>query len=123
MTPGMFIADAASILRMTAWATVVRTNAAWAWPGDVQIVGELSAAGDEGRVLAADGAMSAAEPKACTVGLLRFVSLRAHEYLDPPPRISDAFHRQYMQHVLDAHANRGSRPFGIGRFYLAPNPC
>ena len=52
--------------------------------GNVQIVGELSATGEEGCVLAADSTVPAAEPKACPVGLLRFVSLRAHGCVDPP---------------------------------------
>ena len=63
----------------------------------------------ERRVLAADGAMSAAEPKACTVSLLRFVSLRAH--VSRSSREYRTLHCQYMQYVLDAHANRGSRPW------------
>ena len=91
---------------------------------DVQIVGELSAAGEEGRVLATDGAMSATEPKACTVSLLRFVSLRAHGY----HRSS----REYRTHFIVSICNTCSTPMQIGArghsasadsIWHPPNPC
>ena len=71
MTPGMFAADAVSILRMTAWRDGRPHERGVRLTGDVQIVGEASAAGEERLVLAADGACPLPNrrpaPSACCV--------------------------------------------------------